>query len=57
MRESYRLQKHQLKSKLEKTHKNLAVFFVYTGNIIPQFTEVYQKIRGALERLGNSDIF
>jgi ribonuclease P protein component len=57
MRESYRLQKLSLKNKLEITNKNLAVFFIYTGNEIPQFTEVYQKIGGALGRLENLDIF
>ena len=57
MRESYRLQKHSLKNKLEGINKNLAVFFIYTGKEIPNFTEVYQKIGGALKRLENQDIF
>lgn len=57
MRESYRLQKISLKSKLDATNKNLSIFFIYTGNEIPEYATVYQKIGGALERLENIDIF
>lgn len=57
MRESYRLQKNSLKNKLDATNKNLSVFFIYTGNEIPEYATVYQKIGGALERLEKLDIF
>jgi ribonuclease P protein component len=51
MREAYRLQKNQLKDLLEENHKSLAVFFVYTGNEIPQYDLVFEKMNGAVARL------
>ena len=51
MRESYRLQKNNLKISLEENHKSLAVFFIYTGNGLPKYEEVFDKIGSALERL------
>ena len=51
MRESYRLQKNNLKISLEENHKSLAVFFIYTGNELPKYEEVFDKIGSALERL------
>jgi len=51
MRESYRLQKNNLKISLEKNHKSLAVFFIYTGNELPKYEDVFDKIGGALKNL------
>ncbi|MEO8962515.1 MAG: ribonuclease P protein component [Ginsengibacter sp.] len=51
MRESYRLQKNNLQTSLERNHKNLAVFFIYQGNKLPVSEEVFEKIGGALQRL------
>ncbi|HET7115852.1 MAG TPA: ribonuclease P protein component [Hanamia sp.] len=51
MRESYRLQKNNLKNSLEKNSKNLAVFFIYTGNEMPKYEDVFDKIGSALKRL------
>lgn len=52
MREAYRLQKNGLKSVLNRKHKNLAIFFIYTGKELPAaYDLVYQKIGGALKRL------
>ena len=51
MRESYRLQKNSLKNLLEKDHKNLALFFIYTGKALPKYEEVFEKIGEALKRL------
>lgn len=51
MRESYRLQKNNLKISLEEKHKNLAVFFIYTGKELPNYNNVFEKIGSALKRL------
>ncbi|MGN6530970.1 MAG: ribonuclease P protein component [Ginsengibacter sp.] len=51
MRESYRLQKNELKDFLIENHKSLAVFFVYTGAEVPGYDLVFMKIKIALERL------
>lgn len=51
MRESYRLQKNNLKITLEENHKNLAMFFIYTGNKLPEYEEVFEKIGGALQMI------
>ena len=51
MRESYRLQKNELLNELEENHKNVAVFFIYTGNELPQYKDIFEKIGGALKRL------
>jgi ribonuclease P protein component len=51
MRESYRIQKNNLKTSLEENKKSLAVFFIYTGNEIPKYNEVFEKIGSALKRL------
>lgn len=51
MRESYRLQKNHLKTALGENHKNLAVFFIYTGKELPKYDDVFEKMGGALKRL------
>jgi ribonuclease P protein component len=51
MRETYRLQKNKLLSQLEDNHKNLAVFFVFTGKNLPEYHELFEKMRVGLERL------
>lgn len=51
MRECYRLQKINLKISLEENKKELAVFFIYTGNEIPKYDEVFEKTGSALKRL------
>ncbi|HEU5365827.1 MAG TPA: ribonuclease P protein component [Hanamia sp.] len=51
MRECYRLQKNQLKALLLENHKNVAIFFVYTGNEMPDYNLVFEKIKTALQRL------
>jgi ribonuclease P protein component len=53
MREAYRLQKNPLKEYLQENHKSLAVFFVYTGNELPEYDLVLSKINSGLERLKN----
>jgi len=51
MRECYRLQKINLKTSLEQNKKTLAVFFIYTGNEMPKYNEVFEKTGSALKRL------
>ncbi len=51
MRESYRLQKNDLQTELEENHKNLAVFFIYTGKELPGYPLVFEKIGNAIQRL------
>lgn len=51
MREAYRLQKNNLKNAVDENHKSLAIFFIYTGNELPKYEEVFDKIGSALERL------
>ena len=50
-RESYRLQKNNLKDSLEENHKHFVLFFIYTGKALPKYEEVFEKIGGALKRL------
>jgi ribonuclease P protein component len=51
MREAYRLQKNKLQDELKKNNKCLAVFFIYTGNELPGYDEVYEKTGSALARI------
>ena len=51
MREAYRLQKNSLTLNLGTSQKNLAVFFIYTGKALPEYEDVSEKIRLALNRL------
>jgi len=51
MREAYRLQKNPLREFLEESRKSVAVFFVYTGNELPQYDFVFEKINAALQKL------
>lgn len=51
MRECYRLQKNDLKTTLEKNHRILAIFFIYTWNEIPAYKDIFDKMGSALKRL------
>jgi ribonuclease P protein component len=51
MKEAYRLQKNILESELKKHQKNLAVFIIYTGNTLPEFENIFEKMGGALQQL------
>lgn len=51
MREAYRLQKNELREQLKKQKKQLAVFFIYTGNELPDYDLVFKKTNSALARL------
>lgn len=51
MREAYRLQKLSLQNELEESGKYLAVFIIYTGNEIPVYNAISEKMAAALNRL------
>lgn len=51
MRESYRLQKNGLKASLEKNHKSLAIFFIYTADSLPKQEEIIKKTGEALRKI------
>jgi ribonuclease P protein component len=51
MREAYRLQKNKLTGTLMQHTKCMALFFIYTGNQVPPFDEVSEKMLAALNRL------
>jgi ribonuclease P protein component len=51
MRESYRLQKNRLEDYLHENHKSIAVFFVFTGNELPGYENIYGKMGEALKKL------
>ena len=53
MREAYRLQKNDLHTSLEEFHKKIAVFFLYTGNELPDYELVFEKFSTALPRLSH----
>ena len=51
MREAYRLQKQQLQEATVKGNVKLALFFVYVGKELPDYTIVSEKIGVILQRL------
>jgi ribonuclease P protein component len=51
MREAYRLQKSLLQNELEENQKNLAVFIIYTGNSLPEFENIFEKMGTAIQQL------
>jgi ribonuclease P protein component len=50
-REAYRLQKKELEEKIKEGKSQLSVFFIYTGNELPEYDEVYKKIGTALKKM------
>lgn len=51
MRESYRLEKNELKDHMAKQALYLAVMLVYTGNALPEFAELRVKMQAVMKRL------
>jgi len=51
MKEAYRLQKYALQKSLEHSNKQLAIFIIYVGKEIPDYTLVVEKIAAVIERL------
>lgn len=51
MRESYRVQKNDLKNELIQSNKNLALFFIYTGKELPDYKLIFEKTGNLLSRI------
>lgn len=51
LREAYRLQKHTLQEASVQSNVKLALFFVYVGKEVPDYTTVSEKIGVILQRL------
>ena len=51
MRESYRIQKNDLKNELIQSNKNLALFFIYTGKELPDHKLIFEKTGNVLSRI------
>lgn len=51
MRESYRIQKNELQQQLKKSNKQLAVFFIYVGNELPDHPFIFEKTGKAIKHL------
>ncbi len=51
MRETYRLQKRTLTDTLKTNKKYMIVFFIFTGNEIPEYDNVSEKMQSGLKRL------
>ena len=51
MREAYRLQKFSLQNELKERGKYLVVFIIYTGNEVPVYDHVSEKMAISLEHL------
>ena len=51
MRETYRLQKNELKQLLLQKNKRLAIFILYTGKEVPDYDLVNEKMNLILQKL------
>lgn len=51
MREAYRLQKTELAAEVGSGKSLLEVFFIYTGNELPDYKTVFEKMGKAIKRL------
>ena len=52
-REAWRLQKNEIRDKVKEAHRQLNVFFIYTGRELPDFTTVKDKVAIALKKLAD----
>ena len=51
MREGYRLQKNSLLATLKKQQLSLVIFIIYTGNLLPEYSDVFEKTGSIIKRL------
>lgn len=51
MRETYRLQKNELMVAANQSSKTLSVFFIYTGNELPLYDFIFEKMGKSIKRL------
>jgi len=52
-REAWRLEKNELEEKLKSGNQQLNVFFIYTNNVLPVFSQVKVKVAVALKNLSD----
>jgi ribonuclease P protein component len=53
IREAYRLQKADLQNKLKQKNGELSLFVIYTGKELPEYREVFAKMKNVLDKLYN----
>ncbi len=51
MREAYRLQKNELQKIVVEKNIYLSIFFIYTGNELPDYTTIFEKTAAVLKRV------
>ena len=51
MREAYRLQKNELSRKLADRKIGLSIFIIYSGNELPEYSNLHQRMGKLLARL------
>lgn len=51
MRETYRLEKNDLKNQVKDTNQYMAIMLVYTGNALPEFNDFQDKMQAVIRRL------
>ena len=51
MREAYRLQKNDLQNQLRQQQKQMAVFIIYVGNDLADYSFIFDKMDHVLKRL------
>jgi ribonuclease P protein component len=51
LREAYRLQKNPLQEALQTKQQQLALFLIYTGKELPEYSLVYEKVQVVLKKL------
>ncbi len=51
MREAWRLQKNSLSARTNEHNRNLRVFLIYTGNELPAYDLVFEKMTAVIKRL------
>jgi ribonuclease P protein component len=51
VREAYRLQKNNLKTVLQNQQLSAKLFFIYTGDVIPNYALVLEKLGAILQKL------
>lgn len=51
LRESYRLQQHELKEIAETKQKEISIFILYMGKELPEYEKLYQNVGVALQKL------
>ena len=51
IREAYRLQNQALKDKVKNRQNSLDLFIIYTGKTLPDYTEIFEKMKPVLQKL------